>query len=354
MPLWTILTKWPGAVRAAVQVALLGGAAGLLAARRARDVADAGGERREDRVEVLHRPPARRRSSCSSRARGPRRRRWCRRRRSGCPSARAPWRGGCRRRSRSCRRRSAMSPGSSSGSEVGDRRVDDRRRHHQPDGARLRELPHEVGERRRRRSPSPAPAPAPPAATCRRRRTRGRRLHAGGAPCSRPSGPVRSFRVAWRLLPGRLIGREAPRAQRSAVGPAVRLSAIAADQRVGRAVVARASGSAALVELRDDALREHLAELDAPLVERVDVPDRALREDAVLVERDERARARRASAARARSVFDGRLPSNTRCGTSQSGVPSAATSRGRLAERERLGLREHVRDQQVVVAAAAG
>ncbi len=49
--------------------------------------------------------------------------------------------------------------------------------------------------------------------------------------------------------------------------------------------------------------------------------------------------------------MDGRLPSNTRCGTSQSGVPSAFTSLGGLAERERLGLREDVRHQDVVVAA---
>ena len=34
---------------------------------------------------------------------------------------------------------------------------------------------------------------------------------------------------------------------------------------------------------------EHLAQLDAPLVEGVDPPDRALREDAVLVEGDQRA-----------------------------------------------------------------
>ena len=40
------------------------------------------------------------------------------------------------------------------------------------------------------------------------------------------------------------------------------------------------------------ALRELLAELDAPLVERVDVPDRALGEDAVLVERHQRAERR--------------------------------------------------------------
>jgi len=43
-------------------------------------------------------------------------------------------------------------------------------------------------------------------------------------------------------------------------------------------------------------LREHLAELDAPLVERIDVPDRGLREHAVLVERHQRAQRRRREA----------------------------------------------------------
>ena len=42
-------------------------------------------------------------------------------------------------------------------------------------------------------------------------------------------------------------------------------------------------------ELRDDPLGERLPQLHAPLVERVDAPDRPLREDAVLVEGDERA-----------------------------------------------------------------
>ena len=49
------------------------------------------------------------------------------------------------------------------------------------------------------------------------------------------------------------------------------------------------AGVVRALELGDDRLRQHLAQLHAPLVERVDVPDRALREDAVLVERDEAA-----------------------------------------------------------------
>ncbi len=63
-------------------------------------------QRGEDRIEAASPPRSRRRSSCNSRARGPRRRRWCRHRHSGWPWASAPWRGGCRRYSRSCRHRS--------------------------------------------------------------------------------------------------------------------------------------------------------------------------------------------------------------------------------------------------------
>src|SRR5256885_7023114 len=73
-------------------------------------------------------------------------------------------------------------------------------------------------------------------------------------------------------------------------GPPSRLSvcAVVADERVGRAVV-RQLGIAGGGQLGDDAVGQGLAELDAPLIERVDPPDRALREDLVLVERDQRA-----------------------------------------------------------------
>ena len=81
------LDEVAGAARPAVQIALLGGAADLLASRRARDVARAGRQRGEDRVEALHHRRPRRRSSCSTRAPGPRRRRSCPRPRSGSPSA---------------------------------------------------------------------------------------------------------------------------------------------------------------------------------------------------------------------------------------------------------------------------
>ena len=69
-----------------------------------------------------------------------------------------------------------------------------------------------------------------------------------------------------------------------------------------------------------------LAELDAPLVEGVDAPDRALREDLVLVERDELAEHGRSERGRARIVVVGRLPAKIRCGTDVSATPSARTS----------------------------
>ena len=160
MPLCTIFTKWPAPFGAAVQVALLGGAAGLLAARRARDVADARApaSRRSGRGAAP--PPPRRRSSCSSRARGPTRRRWCRRRRSGCPSAPAPWRGGCRRCSSELPPSIRMSPGSSSGSSSAIVWSTTAAGTISQTARGFVELRHEVGERRRAGAPSPAPAPA--------------------------------------------------------------------------------------------------------------------------------------------------------------------------------------------------
>ena len=85
-----------------------------------------------------------------------------------------------------------------------------------------------------------------------------------------------------------------------------------------------AASARAGLELGDDRHRQHLAQLDPPLVEGVDPPDRPLGEDAVLVEGDQRAERRRVSRS-ARIVFEGRLPSITRCGTTSSAVPSART-----------------------------
>ena len=110
------------------------------------------------------------------------------------------------------------------------------------------------------------------------------------------------------------------------------------------------SGSASLVELGDDPLRERLPELDAPLVEGVDAPDRALREDAVLVERDERAERERRELLGEEDV---RRAVPLEDPVRDDGVRRALGAHLRLGlpERERLGLREDVRHEDVVVVA---
>src|SRR5260370_26902301 len=58
------------------------------------------------------------------------------------------------------------------------------------------------------------------------------------------------------------------------------------NKRIGRTIM-RQLRFLSTLKLRNDAVRQHFARLDAPLVERIDVPDRALDEDFVFVERDE-------------------------------------------------------------------
>src|ERR1700731_1601686 len=67
---------------------------------------------------------------------------------------------------------------------------------------------------------------------------------------------------------------------------------VTADQVVGRTVMAELGLGLAL-ELGDDALSQNLAEFDAPLIERIDVPNGALGEHAVLVERNQLSQRRR-------------------------------------------------------------
>src|SRR5204863_5324392 len=66
------------------------------------------------------------------------------------------------------------------------------------------------------------------------------------------------------------------------------LPPVAPDEGVRGAVVPE-RGLLGALQLGDDPLRERLPELHPPLIERVDLPYGALREDAVLVERDQRA-----------------------------------------------------------------
>src|SRR5215472_14425644 len=124
-------------------------------------------------------------------------------------------------------------------------------------------------------------------------------------------------------------------------------AAIAFDQRVGRAVVLQVGFPLAL-QFRNDTLGQYFTQLDTPLIERVDVPDRALGKDIVFVERDECPERMR-----------GQLVDQNHVGRA---IPLAhakwrlevwGTLRlqlvGRLPEGESFGLGEHIGHQQVVM-----
>ena len=157
--------------------------------------------------------------------------------------------------------------------------------------------------------------------------------------CSRPT--------LGALRRGFFIGSSMP----SHVPIYLRLSqlAIAANQSIRRAVVLQLGFGVAL-ELGDDPFGQDLAKLDAPLVERVDVPDRALREDTVLIECDQ------GPESFGREAFgqeDVRRPvALERAVRHQPVGRSLGLDRfGRLAERQGLGLGEDVGHQQVVMVA---
>src|SRR5712692_2585723 len=99
---------------------------------------------------------------------------------------------------------------------------------------------------------------------------------------------------------------------------------VAADKCIGRTVM-REPGFVGTLQFRNDAVGQHFPKFDAPLVERVDMPDCALHEDLMLVERDQLAQRLRCQP-RCSMVFVGRLPSKVRCGTWKAGTPSAITS----------------------------
>ena len=79
------------------------------------------------------------------------------------------------------------------------------------------------------------------------------------------------------------------------------------------------------LQLGDDALGQYLAQLDTPLIEGIDIPDRALSENVVLIKSDQVPKACGVSLS-AKMVFVGRLPSQTRNGVWKSGEPSAFNS----------------------------
>lgn len=72
------------------------------------------------------------------------------------------------------------------------------------------------------------------------------------------------------------------RISRNQPSPCISELAVAANQIVGRAVMTEPRLALAL-EFGDDARGQDLPEFDAPLIKRVDVPDRPLRKYAVLV-----------------------------------------------------------------------
>ena len=104
------------------------------------------------------------------------------------------------------------------------------------------------------------------------------------------------------------------------------------------------------LEFGDDALRQHFAELDTPLIEGIDVPDGALRKYAVLVESDEFAQDFRRqplgkNGVRWAIAFEHAMrhqPVRRAFGLDLL---------GRLAERERFGLREYVGNEDVMMPA---
>src|ERR1700722_17663786 len=99
----------------------------------------------------------------------------------------------------------------------------------------------------------------------------------------------------------------------------------------------------------NDLLREDLAQLYPPLIKRIDRPDNALREDSVLVERDERAEDCRREQIRKDGV-GGAVALEDLVGDKHFGDAFGAHLRGGLAEGERLGLGEDVSHQHVMMA----
>src|SRR6266478_3417127 len=140
----------------------------------------------------------------------------------------------------------------------------------------------------------------------------------------------------------------APAVLRSS-SPCVLALAVAADEVVRGAVVPKRRFGPAL-ELRDDALGELLAQLDSPLIEGVDVPDDALGEDAVFVEGDQLAE-RLGSEAIGHDRVRGTVALEDPMRNDGVGGALGLDLLARLAEGERLALREDVGEQYVVVPA---
>ena len=182
-------------------------------------------------------------------------------------SAAVPWPGGYRPRNRNCRRRSGCRPLRDG---AGGRRWSDPR---QPPGpsARWRAASPACSQSPDRRRTAGAPSPAPARSTALGDMSK--TTHWWPAfqkpahhVCSHPSQTNHSeLHSAFSLLELYKLARF-----RLLVLP------VAADQVVRRTVMSPAPARLAF-ELRNNALRQHLAQFHAPLVERIDLPDGALR-----------------------------------------------------------------------------
>src|SRR5579862_401429 len=191
-----------------------------------------------------------------------------------------------------------------------------------------RERPLELPPRSRHRSPAWTP-----------------QLEPSGPPLADPSS-----RTAWSETTR--DGRKAECrevCQSPASSCALLVFAIAPDQIVGRAVVIQLRLFLAL-EFRNDPFRQHLAELHSPLVERIDPPDCSLGEHRMLIKRHQLA-----ESPRCKPLGENRIRRTVALENPVRDQPVGRAFRldliRRLAESQRLALRENVGHQNIVMLA---
>src|SRR5208282_5774856 len=164
---------------------------------------------------------------------------------------------------------------------------------------------------------------------------------AGRHRCDRSSASPTKY--AGRMAKGRAARHSRGSSDKSSHLP------ITANERIGRAVVRKLRFEPTL-ELGDDALSEHLAQLYAPLVERINVPNYALRVNTVLVERNQLTQNRWRQAVRKNHVGRSIAFEDTVRNQPVRGAFRLHLLR-RFPECERLRLRKDVREQDVVLPA---